>query len=201
MQILNRKPQLKYEDTNPVARRLVQGYFKAFSEQAEQLNPQSILEVGCGKGHVVAHLRQMFPIVRCAALDIDWTELNESTQKAPYADYLCGSAYGLPFGKASFDLVICVEVLEHLEEPHLALEEMRRVAAKHLILSVPHEPIWRALNIARGVYWPDWGNTPGHIQHWSTSQFARLLADYFRVIKIVQPLPWTMVLCEAFADS
>jgi hypothetical protein len=39
--------------------------------------------------------------------------------------------------------------------------------------------VWRILNIARGRYWSELGNTPGHLQHWSASAFTALLAQRF----------------------
>ncbi|WP_207642472.1 hypothetical protein, partial [Desulfosporosinus sp. I2] len=66
----------------------------------------------------------------------------------------------------------------------------------HIILSVPREPLWRILNLARGKYIPDLGNTPGHIQHWSKKSFLRLVNRYFDVLEVKSPLPWTMVLCR-----
>ncbi len=40
------------------------------------------------------------------------------------------------------------------------------------------------------------GNTPGHLQHWSRAGFLRLVADYFEVVEVRTPLPWTMALCR-----
>ena len=51
--------------------------------------------------------------------------------------------------------------------PEATLAEMARVARRHLLVSVPREPLWRGLNMARGAYLRDLGNTPGHVNHWS----------------------------------
>jgi hypothetical protein len=73
---------------------------------------------------------------------------------------------------------------------------MQRVARRHVLLSVPREPLWRVLNVARGAYWRDWGNTPGHVQHWSRDEFVALVSRYFTLTRVVAPFPWTMVLAE-----
>jgi hypothetical protein len=52
------------------------------------------------------------------------------------------------------------------------------------------------LNLARGHYWRDLGNTPGHLQHWSTLAFLDLLQDHLEVLELRTPLPWTMALCR-----
>ena len=94
------------------------------------------------------------------------------------------------------DLVVCCEVLEHLEDPIKALNVLRSITGSHLVLSVPNEPVWRVLNMVRGKYWTDWGNTPGHIQHWSREGFIRFVSMYFQVTEIRSPVPWIMLLCQ-----
>jgi hypothetical protein len=74
------------------------------------------------------------------------------------------------------------------------LAEMARVASRHLLVSVPHEPLWRALNVARGAYLKDLGNTPGHLNHWTRRGFVGLLGRYGDVVEIRSPFPWTMLL-------
>ncbi len=85
-------------------------------------------------------------------------------------------AENLPFAAGEFDLVTAIEVLEHVPDPVHTLAEMARCAERHLLVSVPREPLWRMLNMARGAYWRELGNTPGHLNHWSRRSFVRLLA-------------------------
>ena len=96
-------------------------------------------------------------------------------------------------------MVVCSEVLEHLENPRKALENLINATRNYLILSVPREPIWRILNILRGKYWSDFGNTPGHIQHWGSYNFIRFLKnDEMKIVKVKRPFPWTMVLLKKY---
>jgi hypothetical protein len=87
-------------------------------------------------------------------------------------------------------------VLEHLEQPDIGLVALQKVATDYVILSVPCEPLWRVLNLARGKYISNFGNTPGHIQHWSSSEFIALVGRYFDIVEVKNPLPWTMILCR-----
>src|SRR5205807_9803667 len=100
----------------------------------------------------------------------------------------------LPFDEREFDLVAATEVLEHVPDPQATVAEMARVARAHLLVSVPHEPLWRVLNMARGAYLRDFGNTPGHINHFSKRRFVQLLACHGEVIDVRSPFPWTMLL-------
>ncbi len=100
----------------------------------------------------------------------------------------------LDFADDEFDLVAATEVLEHVEDADRALAEMARVASRWLLVSVPHEPLWRALNMARGAYLKDFGNTPGHLNHWTRRGFVSLLGRYGQVVETRSPFPWTMLL-------
>ena len=100
----------------------------------------------------------------------------------------------IPFGQEEFDLAAATEVLEHVPDPERTLAEMARVARRHLLVSVPREPLWRVLNVARGAYLRELGNTPGHLNHWSRSAFVAQLGRHGEVIEVRSPLPWTMAL-------
>lgn len=88
-------------------------------------------------------------------------------------------------------------MLEHLPDPKAALDALAGLADPWLLASVPREPLWRALNLARGAYVRDWGNTPGHLGHWSKRGFLELLGERFELVEARSPLPWTMALCRA----
>ena len=98
-----------------------------------------------------------------------------------------------------YDLVVCSEVLEHMEDPERALQNVKELCVENgfILLSVPQEPIWRICNMARGKYWKDLGNTPGHIQHWTKSEFCRMVVDNdMKIVSVKTPFPWTMVLAK-----
>jgi SAM-dependent methyltransferase len=103
-------------------------------------------------------------------------------------------AENLPFADGEFDLASAIEVLEHVPDPEHTLAEMARVARGHLLVSVPREPLWRALNLARGAYVRRLGDTPGHVNHWSKRAFVGLLGRHGEVIEARSPFPWTMLL-------
>lgn len=90
----------------------------------------SILDVGCGSGAYVHKLRDQKNIQ-----GVDYQEF-DSWKEAPEL-FKVSLANKLPFEDNSFDTVSCFEVLEHLEDPTGALRELKRVASKNVILSVP----------------------------------------------------------------
>src|SRR6266571_3498995 len=94
-----------------------------------------------------------------------------SARSAPNLEYRTVDAKSLPFVADEFDLASAIEVLEHVPQPERTLAEMARCARSHLLVSVPREPLWRALNLARGAYVRQLGNTPGHLNHFSKRSF------------------------------
>lgn len=188
----------KYHTRNPIARAMMSGFLRAFDDLLAHCNgTKSALEVGCGEGELTIRLARQHS--RLAAFDIAPEVIEEAHRRLAAANVSAqlrtDSIFNLEPGRDSADLVVCCEVLEHLEDPKLALEKLHSVCGRYLITSVPREPLWRALNLARGKYIRDLGNTPGHVQHWSRSRFLQLLRQYFRVEEVRAPIPWTMALC------
>jgi SAM-dependent methyltransferase len=186
----------KYGSHNPLVRRLMADFERDLDALLQQAEPSSLLDVGCGEGVLVDRWARLLDGKRVVGVDLEEESLQAgwSARDAPNLHFRVGSADQLPFADREFDLVSAIEVLEHLPDPEGALAEMRRCAQRHLLVSVPREPLWRALNLLRGAYWPTWGDTPGHLNHWSRKAFVRMLACHGAVVAVRCPLPWTLVL-------
>lgn len=182
----------KYASTNPLERKMMAGFLAALDGMLEGLAPTRILEIGVGEGEVMARVRSRFPGVPVVGLDLPDENLADRWHEAGLPCCF-GDATRLPFPDDAFDLVLAIEVLEHIPGPEAALAELARVARGHLVASVPFEPIWRVGNLARRRYVKDWGNTPGHVNHWTRWAFRRFVAARFEVERLKTPLPWTMV--------
>ena len=186
----------KYRSKNFISRYLVKNYFATINRLAKGLDFQKTLEIGCGEGIFLYHLKELLEGKDVSGIDIDPDELETAKKNIDFAELSMANGEQLPFADQSFDLVFCCEVLEHVENPGHVFQEIKRVAKKYCILSVPNEPLWRILNFARGAYMSDWGNTPGHLHHWNPSGFRKLVASHFTILEMVKPLPWTGFLCE-----
>jgi SAM-dependent methyltransferase len=179
-----------------IERRLVENFLSCLGALLPQAAPRRILEVGVGEGMIAGCVRQRFPRTPIVAIDLPSPDASVAWRthglRGSFAD-----AHKLPFADASFDLVLAIEVMEHLERPDEALREIARVATGAVVLSVPREPIWRMGNMVRRRYLDDWGNTPGHLQHWSKRSFSRFVGSQLIVEDVDSPLPWTIVAATA----
>jgi 2-polyprenyl-3-methyl-5-hydroxy-6-metoxy-1,4-benzoquinol methylase len=186
----------KYGSGNPLVRRMMQGFQRSLDELLERADPDSLLDVGCGEGVLVQRMAQRLCERRVVGVDLEEASIQAgwARHRAPNLEYRTMRAQELPFEQDEFDTVSAIEVLEHLPDPERTLAQMARCARCHLLVSVPREPLWRALNLARGAYWRQLGNTPGHLNQWSRTAFVRLLSRHGEVVEARSPLPWTMLL-------
>jgi len=186
---------VKHTSKNPLQRFLIESFFSSLVFLAKTLNPKKVLDAGCGEG---------FSLSKLTANKIgEYLEGIENSKEAiafgkklfPKANIKLGSIYDLPYEANYFDLVLCTEVLEHLENPQKALSEIIRVSKKYIILSVPNEPFFRLANFLSGKYVKTFGNSPGHINHWNLFSFQRFIKKQNAKIKTIKlPFPWIMAL-------
>ncbi len=185
----------KYHSRNPVARKLMERFHQNLDQCLAQCDPTRLLDVGTGEGELVPTYVEAFGKIPMVAVDLPDHELASNWADRD-SENIFADAEKLPFPDSTFDLVTCIEVLEHVPRPEVVMAEMARVASGRVLLSVPNEPIWRISNMARGAYLKDLGNTPGHIQHWSRKSFIAQVSEHFEVLEDRSPFPWTMLLCE-----
>jgi len=202
--------QPKYHTKNIIYRKLVnsfnktiESFYRYIAVQTEKNKVTSIIEVGVGEGQILEICLNFFPDASFHAVDIAEGILNVAIENlSDYSNQInfeLQDIQSLPYKDNSYDLVTCCEVLEHVDDPELGIKELYRILKKggYGVLSVPNEPIWRLSNMLRGSYLKDFGNTPGHINHWSSKEFKQVIMDNgFEVIKIERPLPWTIVLVK-----
>jgi SAM-dependent methyltransferase len=186
----------KYGSSNPVVKRLMGGFHSTLDELWDRSAPESVLDVGCGEGVLTVEWAERLGDGRVVGIDLDDPKLRGEWEKRsrPNLEFRAEEATRLSFSDGEFDMACAIEVLEHVPEPEATLEEMARVARRHLLVSVPREPLWRGLNMARGAYLRDLGNTPGHVNHWTKRGFASLLSRHGTVEEARSPFPWTMLL-------
>jgi len=185
----------KYGSTNPVVRRLMTRFERDMFELLDRAAPRSILDVGCGEGVLTEQWADRTP-GRVVGFDLEDPKLRSEWEQRgrPNLEFHAGDAHRMEYRDGEFEIATAMEVLEHVPDPAGVLAEMARVASRWILVSVPREPLWRGLNIARGAYLRELGNTPGHLNHWSKRSFAKLVGRHGEIVELRSPPPWTMAL-------
>lgn len=176
-------------------RRLIDRFYICLLEIVEPLGAASLLDAGCGEGETLARLGASLPR-RATAVDLSPAAIEFTARRLPQVEARCESIVDLPFAGASFDLVLCLEVLEHLDDPGASLVELSRVTNEHLVISVPHEPWFRAGSLLRGKYVRGLGNHPEHVNHWTPRTLRAFLQPRLEVVSLVRPFPWLLAHCR-----
>ena len=215
----------KHLNPNPVQRYLLRRFHRQIASLLKATGAERVLDAGCGEGFVVSYLLQGNDRLTITGIDCSLEAIEMARQmmppvlseaEGPVLSKACpeprrrveggvffdvGDLREMPYSDDSFDLVICLEVLEHLPDPHRGLRELRRVTSAHCLVSVPHEPFFRATNFLRGRHVPAWGRDPEHLQHWTARQFRRLVEQYFEVERFVYSFPWVIVLGHKYEKN
>jgi len=188
---------IKYRTKNPVQKKLIDRFQNRLVIMLVGKREISyVVDVGCGEGFGLYHLKANGIGDRYLGIDASSEALRLARQVNPGFKYRKGDIYKLPFKDKSVDLVVCCEVLEHLEDPEAALSELKRVSKKYILLSVPLEPWFRLLNFARGKYLKTWGNHPEHINWWGKKSLARMMSRHVKMLRHEVSLPWQMMLVQ-----
>lgn len=188
----------KHRSSNPIQQWLI-GRFNAQLVQCLRTcgNVKSILDVGCGEGFSLAMIQDSGSRAVLSGIDYSDDALALGRKQFPDLDLKKGDIYALAAADTSVDVVLCTEVLEHLNKPDRALAELVRVSRGYVLVSVPNEPWFRLANLLRGKYVKRWGNHPEHINLWSRDAFIQLLRSAgLEIVSIHNPFPWTMVLAQ-----
>jgi 2-polyprenyl-3-methyl-5-hydroxy-6-metoxy-1,4-benzoquinol methylase len=187
---------LKHKSNSFLQRKLLENFNKALLEEVRGLHPYSILDVGCGEGFTLEILRKAGVGKKLEGVDYLDSAIKMGKKEHPHLTLKQGTIYDLNYQDESFDVVICTEVLEHLDDPEKGLDELVRVAKKYCVLSVPNEPLFMLGNFLRGKNLTRLGNDIEHINHWTFWQFKQFVAKKLKLKKVRYPLPWTLIIAE-----
>lgn len=147
---------------------------------AQLANEMNVLDAGCGAGYGAKILADA-GASRVVGVDISETAVSEATKT--YRDErieLCrGDLRALPFPEEEFDLVVCFEVIEHIDDRGVMLDELRRVLKLDgvLCISTPNSR----------VYPP--GN-PHHVYEYEPEEFTKALSKRFSQVALYRQGAW-----------
>ena len=196
----------KYLTANPLKRELIARFDLRILQLLKQITDENsymffgknitLLDAGCGEGFIAEQIKQYFPKWDITGVDGAEEAVLLARKHIKSVDFGVGNLYSLDFTDRAFDIVVCSEVLEHLNDPKQALKELKRVSKTALLLTVPHEPWFRLGNLLSFHNVMRFGDPVDHINHWSFSgfrQFTTEVLDGFSC-KYEMSFPWSICL-------
>ena len=104
---------------------------------AQHVNGSTLCDVGCGAGDLLRYIKTHSEKTFARLVAIDF--VLSGTRLEPSIDFVCAMIERLPFSNRAFDTVVCTHVIEHILDYRAAIAELRRIAARRLIIVVPRE--------------------------------------------------------------
>ncbi len=185
----------KHETANPLQAWRIDRFHAKVIRVVEQLEPTSVLDVGCGEGYVLEALQAAGCGARLVGVDRSTPAIADArTRLGREVDLRVGDVEDLVATDRHSDLVLMLEVLEHLEDPTAALDALAKVSDGWILVSVPWEPWFRLLNLLRLKNVRGLGNDPEHVNHWTRRSFRRFVSSRLVVHDTITAFPWTLVL-------
>jgi 2-polyprenyl-3-methyl-5-hydroxy-6-metoxy-1,4-benzoquinol methylase len=189
--------QKKHESRNPVKRALIRAFHEKAIELINRAGPTTILELGCGEGFVLSALADAG--IKAELTGVELSERAVRTARERLGDRATiehRDARELIEDGRSFDMVMMLEVLEHIPNPAQMLPILERLSSGWLLLSVPWEPMFMASNLVTGKNIRRLGNDPDHVNHWGRRGFHKFISTHFDIIEMPVVFPWTMALAR-----
>ena len=204
--IYNKGNTAKYQSRNPLKRKLIARFDLRMLQLLKQITDENshmffgknitLLDAGCGEGFVTEQIKQCFPKWNITGVDGAEEAVIFAKKHVKGVSFEVGNLYALNFSNCAFDIVICSEVLEHLNDPGKALKELKRVSKSVLLLTVPHEPWFRLGNLLALHNVSRLGNPVDHVNHWSYSEFQKFTKEQLTGFecKYETSFPWSICL-------
>jgi 2-polyprenyl-3-methyl-5-hydroxy-6-metoxy-1,4-benzoquinol methylase len=142
-------------------------FYEEVATTCARLEPRRVIDVGCGTGNLLRFLVDRLSTSPELVVGVDHASagIDRARERLPTASWFVGDLYTLSPTLDRFDLVLCTEVLEHLEEPARAVEMLRRLCASggHVAITVPDgaQDSWE-----------------GHVNFWDEDQLRAFLAPH-----------------------
>lgn len=187
----------KHNSKNPAVRFIMKQFHSNLAGLIKKSGCKEMLDIGCGEGYTTLEMKRRVPYLKILGMDIEKHIVDiAKNQETEDVKFSVGSAYSIEKPNNSYCLVLATEILEHLDEPDKAIEEIKRVSSKYCIFSVPNEPFFRMANLARLSYLDRLGNTPGHVQNWTKWKFKKMLKKHFSNVEVKTSSLWNLAICK-----
>jgi 2-polyprenyl-3-methyl-5-hydroxy-6-metoxy-1,4-benzoquinol methylase len=190
--------QRKHESQNPIQRALIDNFHAKVVEMVRRAQPSTILELGCGEGYVLRALADAGVSAQLTGIELDDRAARIASERlGERATIEHRDARELAADGRRFDMVMMLEVLEHIPDPAQMLPILDSLTNGWVLLSVPWEPVFRGLNFLRGKNITRLGNDPDHVNHWGRLGFGKFVSTRFDIVTTPEVFPWSMALARS----
>lgn len=186
----------KYGSTNPVVTRLLDRFMLRLRGVIGPVEG-TVVDVGVGEGLCLERVLApgadrpdgLGAGARVVGVEYRFDKAAVA-RRLPAVDLTVGDAGMLPFPDRAADLVLCIEVLEHLPTVPPAVAELARITGGRCVVSVPYEPWFRLGNLGRGKNVGRMGNDPEHLRAFTPGRLRRTLERSFADVRVTPVFPW-----------
>jgi ubiquinone/menaquinone biosynthesis C-methylase UbiE len=146
---------------------------------------KDVLDAGCGTGYG-AQILQMAGAASLTAVDISSEAVAATAGRVSPADVVRADLRDLPLEDDSFDLVVCWEVIEHVDEGERAISELRRVLKPSgiLLVSSPNPDVYPSGN-------------EHHVHEYRATELTAMVGECFSHLSTYGQHPWLASVIEA----
>lgn len=134
----------------------------------------TIVDIGCGEGIILEKIHRLFPDRKVLGIDI--LPENVDICRRQGCNVKQGDVYNLPLSSESVDFVLLMEVIEHLEDSEIAIQEIHRVLVSggRLVIVFPNDRVFKIARILT-LRFQEAAYDPGHVRQWTPHDMRNLL--------------------------
>lgn len=120
---------------------------------------KNCLDIGCASGYMISEISKLYPSSNFYGVDVYDKAIDYAKKRYPNINFKAAAAEKLPYHDNYFDLIICYETVEHVEDPLLSLKQIKRVLSKNG---------WAIITMDSGsllfrIVWFFWENSKGRV--------------------------------------
>jgi len=189
----------KYGSKNPVVRRLFDRWMARVLDAVGTVGG-TVVDVGVGEGLSLTRVLSGPAVRPQRVIGVEYRhDKAQMAHRERSLDVAVGDAGMVPIRDDAADLVLCIEVLEHLPDVAPAVAELARVTARdtgRCVVSVPWEPWFCLGNLGRGKNLRRLGNDPEHLRWFTPRRLRQTIEPHFAQVDMVRAFPWLVAVAR-----
>lgn len=155
-------------------------------KESKSKNREKILDVGSASGWFISEISKKFPESKCFGIDIYDKGISYAKKKYPQIEFKVADAHSIPYKDNFFNVVICTEVLEHVDDPWQVVMEIKRVLKRNGVAIIELDSgswlfsiVWYLWRKSKGRIWNE-----SHLHSFNVKKLDKLINSCgFKIIR------------------